>query len=134
MATSVGLAAIGALHVAWGRGSPFPFASQAEMAEAVIGSDRFPPAWASYAVAGALFSGAALVADPPMLPGPQRKVGVGTLAVVLATRSVFGFLGRTDLISPGSEAPRFRRLDNRVYSPLCAALAVGAVASIRPRR
>jgi hypothetical protein len=39
--------------------------------------------------------------------------------------------GRTDLVSPGSISPRFRRLDRRYYSPLCLALAMAAGSSAR---
>jgi hypothetical protein len=48
-----------------------------------------------------------------------------------AVRAVAGWLGRTDLISPGSDSVRFRRLDRRVYSPLCAALAAGSFHATR---
>jgi hypothetical protein len=36
---------------------------------------------------------------------------------------MLGLAGRTRLVSPSSASPRFIRLDRRVYSPLCLALA-----------
>ena len=40
--------------------------------------------------------------------------------------AAFGLAGRTDLLVPGSESERFRRLDRRVFGPACLALATGA--------
>jgi hypothetical protein len=45
------------------------------------------------------------------------------VAAVLSGRGLLGLAGRTDVVSPGSSSARFRRLDRRVYSPLCLALA-----------
>ena len=56
------------------------------------------------------------------------------VAATLATRAAFGFAGRTDALVPGSDSVRFRRNDRRVFAPLCAALATGAVMSLRPGR
>jgi hypothetical protein len=53
------------------------------------------------------------------------------VAATLAVRATAGFAGRTDALVPGSTSPRFRRNDRRVLSPLCAALATGAVMSLR---
>jgi hypothetical protein len=83
------------------------------------------------AVAGALTAAALLVADVPRLPRDIQRLGVSGVAVVLATRGILGLAGRTDVVSPGSASARFRRLDRRAYSPLCLALAVGALSSRR---
>jgi hypothetical protein len=83
-------------------------------------------------VAGALTVAATLVADVPRLPRAVQHLGVTGVAVVLATRGALGLVGRTDVVSPGSASSRFRRLDRRMYSPLCLALAVGALRSRRP--
>lgn len=124
--TSGTLAGIAALHVAWGRGSAFPFASREELADAVIGSRAVPSPAACHAVAVALAAASALVADAPIAPPPLRRLGRGVVAAVLTVRGVAGLAGRTDLLSPGSASPRFRSLDRRFYSPLCLALAYGA--------
>jgi hypothetical protein len=126
--TSATLAAIGAIHVAWGRGSTVPFASREELADAVIGSRAAPPTGACFAVAAALFAASALVSDVPIGPRRTRRVGRRIVGGVLATRGILGLLGRTDALSPGSTSPRFRRLDRQFYSPLCLALALGSQA------
>ena len=51
------------------------------------------------------------------------------MAGVFGTRAAVGWAGKTDLVSPGSNSARFRRLDKRLYSPLCAALAAGSVSA-----
>ena len=125
------LAVLAALHVAWGRGSSFPFSGHDDLSDAVVGRANVPPPGACYAVAGALTVAAALVADMPRLPRAVQHLGVTGVALVLATRAGLGFAGRTDMASPGSVSTRFRRLDRRVYSPLCLALAAGAFSSRR---
>jgi hypothetical protein len=120
------LAAIGGLHVAWGRGATLPFATRDELADAVVGRRSVPPPTACNAVAASLFAAAALVADAPVAPRGVRRLGRGVVATVLGVRGVLGVAGRTDLLSPGSASPRFRELDRRFYGPLCIALAFGA--------
>jgi hypothetical protein len=57
------------------------------------------------------------------------------VAIVLTTRAVFGFAGRTDLLVPGSDGVRFRQLDRRLFAPLCALLGAGAAtAALAGRR
>lgn len=126
--TSATLAGIAAVHVAWGLGSPVPFASRAELADAVIGSQAIPSPNACYAVAAALFAASALVSDVPIGPRRLRRAGRTVVGGTLAVRGVAGLCGRTDVLSPGSTSPRFRRLDRQIYSPLCIALAYGAIA------
>jgi hypothetical protein len=132
-ATAAVLFALAGLHVLWGRGSSLPFSDPDELADAVIGRRSVPSARACFAVAGALTVAAALVADVPHLPRRVQRIGVTGVGVVLATRAGLGFTGRTDAVSPGSVSARFRRLDRRVYSPLCLVLAAGAIASRRSR-
>ena len=130
-ATAAVLFALAGLHVLWGRGSSLPFSDPDELADAVIGRRSVPSAEACFAVAGALTVAAALVADVPRLPRGLQHLGVTGVGAVLAARAGLGFAGRTDAVSPGSISTRFRRLDRRVYSPLCLALAAGAIASRR---
>lgn len=129
--TATALVALGALHVAWGQGSTVPFSNRDDLNDAVIGRRTTPSPGACFAVAGALLTAAALVADVPRLPRALQRLGVAGVATVLASRAALGFAGRTDLASPGSSSTRFRRLDRRVYSPLCLALAAGALSSRR---
>lgn len=129
--TATSLLGLAGLHVAWGRGSTFPFSDRDGLNDAVIGHRTSPSPSACFAVAGALAVAAALVADVPGLPRGVQRLGVTGVAAVLATRAGLGFSGRTDLASPGSVSTRFRRLDRRIYSPLCLALAAGALAAAR---
>ena len=127
------LLGIAGVHVAWGRGSAFPFATVEEMHDAVIGRPVSPSPASCYAVAGLLTVAAATTAGLPSRRSRLRRLAVLGTATVLATRAGFGFSGRTDALVPGSASPRFRRLDRRVYSPLCLALSMGALMSLRER-
>lgn len=131
IATAATLFGIGALHILWGRGSTFPFASRGDLNETVIGRDATPSAGACYAVAGLLTAAGALVAGLPTPRSRLRRLGVCTVSITLAARAALGFSGKTELVSPGSVSPRFLRMDKRWFSPLCAALAVGAATSLR---
>ncbi|HEX2577317.1 MAG TPA: DUF3995 domain-containing protein [Aquihabitans sp.] len=126
------LAGIAALHVAWGRGSSFPYADRDEVAAKVVGSSAVPPPAACYAVAGALVVASGLAADVPVGPPALRRMGRAGVATVLGVRGVLGRAGRTDVASPGSDGAAFRRLDRRIYSPLCLALAAATVTARRP--
>ena len=127
------LLGIAGVHVAWGRGSSFPFATVEEMHDAVIGRPVSPSPASCYAVAGLLTVAAAATVGLPSRRSRLRRLAVLGAATVLATRAGFGFSGRTDALVRGSASPRFRRLDRRVYSPLCLALSMGALMSLRER-
>jgi hypothetical protein len=129
--TAAALVALAGLHVAWGRGSSVPFADREQLADAVIGRRNVPEPAACYAVASALGIGAGLVVGLPVIPAQLRRIGLVGMAAVLGLRGTLGLIGRTDLVSPGSASARFRRLDRRIYSPLCLSLAVGALAAAR---
>ena len=129
MTTATVLGGIGALHVGWGLGSSFPFRDRAALADTVVGSDAVPGRRASLAVAGLLGLAAGLVADVLPVPPTFRRVGVVGVATVLATRAAFGFAGRTERLVAASNSPTFVTADRRIYSPLCAALAAGALVS-----
>jgi hypothetical protein len=120
------LGAIGVLHVAWGRGATWPYPDLDTLADAVVGRPVVPSPGACYAVAGLLGTAAVLVATPPMVAPRLQAVGQAGVAAVLGTRAMLGFLGRSDLVSPGSTSTTFRRNDRRRFSPLCAALAVAS--------
>ena len=132
--TATVLAAIGVLHVAWGRGSAFPYPDRDDLADALVGQDHMPGPSPSFAVAGALFTAAALVADVPVGSARLRRLGVAGVAGVLGLRGALGLAGRTSVLVPRSTGERFRRLDRRYFSPLCLALAAGAASTLLPRR
>ena len=126
LATGATLGAVGALHVAWGRGSTWPYPDHDALADRVVGRPSAPSPAACYAVAGLLGAAAALVGGPAGAPPRLRATGQAGVAAVLGARAALGFACRTDLVSPGSSSAAFRRNDRRWFSPLCAALALGA--------
>jgi hypothetical protein len=130
---AVSLAAMAGLHIAWGFGSSVPFSSRRELADAVVGRSTVPPPASCHGVATALLVAGGLAANLPVGPAGLRRLGRMGVVSVLTARGLLGLAGRTDLVSPGSDSPRFRRLDRRVYAPLCLLLAAG-VATAVPRR
>ena len=127
-ATAAALLALAGVHVAWGRGATFPFRDVDSLEDAVLGGAEVPAPLTCYAVAGLLVGAAVVVADVPLLPVRTRQVGRLVVAGVLGLRGVLGQAGRTDLYAPHA-TDRFRRLDQVVYSPLCLALATGALSA-----
>ena len=132
--TAVGLASIGALHVAWGRGSTRPFSTRERLNDAVVGRQTTPSPAACYSVAALLAGSAAAVADARVRGSRWSRVMSSGVGAVLAVRAALGVMGRTELAVPGSNSPPFRRLDQTVYAPLCAALATGAWVAAGSRR
>ena len=128
-ATSAALAAISLLHVAWGLRLDLPGVDADAMRDAAVGSDTVPSPAACFAVAGLLGAAAVLVAGRPTRHPFIRRTGQLGVAATLGARSALGFTGNTDLVAPAPTSERFRELDRRVYSPLCAALAFGALLS-----
>src|ERR1035438_10659876 len=104
-------------------GSSGPLPDKASLSDAVIGHDRFPSPAACLAVAGALAVGSGFVAGLPTQADRLQRLGATGVVGVLATRGILGLAGLTRLISPGSSDRKFRRLDRRVYAPLCLTLA-----------
>jgi Protein of unknown function (DUF3995) len=129
---SAGLLALGALHAAWGAGSAWPFPDRSALADAVIGADNVPGPAACFAVSAALAAASGLVAPWPRSRPALRRLGVSGVIIVLAGRGGLGLAGRTRLVSRRSVSRRFARLDRRVYSPLCLALAALSALSVRP--
>ncbi len=127
------LLAIAGLHVLWAGGSAWPAPTRDTLADLVAGREggAVPSAAACTAVAGLLATAAALVAGRPRRLPRVRRAGAAGVAVVLAIRGACGLAGHTDLVSPGSTSPRFRRLDRGYYSPLCLSLAAAAASSTR---
>ena len=125
-AAALSLAAASVLHVAWGRGSTFPYRTRERLNDSIIGRDATPSPAACYAVATTLLSAAVIVGAATVGGGRRVRVGSGVVGAVLSTRAAFGFAGRTDLLVPGSVSERFRRLDRWLLSPLCLSLGVAA--------
>lgn len=135
MAAAAVFAGIAGLHVAWGRGSTVPFDSRFDLNDVVIGRQVTPSPPACYAVAGALTVAAASVTIAGAGRGGVSRLLAAGASAVLAIRAAAGFAGRTDVLVPGSTSARFRRTDRRLFSPLCAALALAAArAAATPRR
>lgn len=126
-ATGGTLAGLAVLHGLWGRGSSFPFRTREALADAVVGGPSVPPPAACFAVAGALATGSALVADVAPVPRGVRRTALLGMAGILAGRSLLGFAGRTAVVSPASRSATFVRLDRWCYAPLCLALAGGSL-------
>ncbi len=130
-ASSAGLLAIAGLHGVWATGSSWPVSDGDGLAQAA-GGGRSHSAAECLAVAGLLTAASSFVAGRPRRAPWLRRTGAGTVVAVLATRGAFGLAGRTDALVPGSSSARFRRLDRRYYSPLCLALAAGALPAVAP--
>jgi hypothetical protein len=128
---SAGLAGLAALHVAWAAGSSWPPHDTAKLSDAVVGHDRFPPSAPSLAVAGGLSAASAFVAGWPADAQHLQRIGAAGVVAVLSLRGALGLAGLTHLVSPGSSSPRFRRLDRRLYAPLCLTLAALALPAAR---
>jgi hypothetical protein len=132
-AGAVTLLGIAALHVLWAAGASWPAEDREALADAMAGrvGGSVPSPAACLAVAALLASASALVAGRPRKLPRLRRAGTIGVSLVLGVRGACGMAGRTDLVSPGSTSPRFRRLDRRAYSPLCLALAASAASSAR---
>jgi hypothetical protein len=119
-ATTLGLGAAGALHLAWALGSTFPARSSRELADLVGGTDAMPGPTACAAVAGALAISAVGVSTRGTWP---RRIATMTAATLIG-RGVGGLV--VSATGTGSATARFRYWDLRLYSPLCLALGAGA--------
>lgn len=132
--TATVLAGLAILHVAWARGSTWPYADAARFVRSVIGSDnpaKSPGAAASLSVAALLATSAMGVAERPRATRPATILASDLItlvtAAVLALRGSGGLVdSATGLFGTTAE---FRRNDLRFYSPLCVALALGAILS-----
>jgi hypothetical protein len=130
---AVTLLGLGGLHVAWATGSSWPARDGAELADRMAGraGGSVPSPAQCLVVATLLASASALVDGRPRGLPRLRRLGAAGVAVALGVRGACGAAGRTDLVSPGSTSPSFRRLDRRYYSPLSLALAAAAFSSAR---
>lgn len=136
-ATAATLGAVGALHLVWGLGSPWPFTTREQLARTVVGVPelRHPPglpACAAVATALGVAAGAAIATTSQRrrLRG-AASMGTGIAAGVLGLRGLAGLV--TSAALPRRVTPEYRRLDLALYSPLCLALA-GALHELRRPR
>ena len=134
LVTAATLAGVGVLHVAWGRGSTFPFTSRERLNDTVIGRQVTPSSASCHAVATALGVAALSVGRAATGGGSLVRLASAGTSAVLVVRAGFGLAGRTDRLVPGSVSPGFRRADRRVLSPLCASLGAGAAIAATRRR
>lgn len=132
--TALALVSIGILHALWPL-TPWPFATRLEMARTTMAweADEPPGRWfapACLAVALLLVAGAAVLlvragtwSSP--LPSWVAVWGAWVLALVLLGRGVWGVVNPSE----GSPTcpPAYRRLNRRVYGPLC--LILGALSA-----
>jgi Protein of unknown function (DUF3995) len=144
LTASTALFGLAGLHAAWGAGSSWPAADRRALAEAVIGNGTgtgtgtqdsgMPGPAACFAVSAALAAAGALTAGWPGRRWPRlHRAGTCGVAGVLAGRGALGLAGQTRRVSPPSVSGRFLRLDRRVYSPACLALAGLSLLAL-PRR
>ena len=124
------MTAIAAVHVYWGLGFYWPFASEQALVNAVLGdprATRIPPMSMTGVVAGALW----LAGIAALRAGGAITVGWSVLArgacallfIIFVARGASGFMlgGR---ILADTVTPEFKFLDFWFYSPLCIALGV----------
>lgn len=135
IAAALVLLAIAGLHVYWVIGGRWPGHDAASLNAMVVGArpgSAMPPRIATVAVAVAIAGIAlgavharGLIALP--LSGVVRAL-TWVAAGALAARGLVGFF---DLrLRPHTAALPFGRLNRRIYSPLCLALAAGLIAAL----
>ena len=125
-ALSLAMSVIALWHVAWALGSTWPYATERELARAVVGSrgvKRMPGTPLCLAVAAALAAAAAW----PWLGGLGflYPLGLGVIAVVFLARGAASYVPAARRFGP--EEP-FATNDRRFYGPLCLALGAGFAA------
>lgn len=124
------LALIGAVHALWGARIWWPMADEARLVTFAVGGEgmvRMPPAAACYGVTALMMLGLVwvmmLAGWVVVLPQPLVTVGGIVMGAVFMARGVAAYVPWFARITP---QPEFRRMDRRIYGPLCLALG-GAV-------
>jgi hypothetical protein len=123
-ATTAGLVTAAGLHVAWGLGSNFPFASPDEFVDKVVGRQRRPTRRDCFAVAITLGLASTITAVPAR--HALHRATLDFMTGAFAIRALLGFTGRTHMLGLGGLSPAFRIRDRYLYAPICAALAAGS--------
>lgn len=131
---ALALLAVAGVHVYWGMGGAWPAKRREDLAPMVVGSPpgvAMPSTAMTLGVAAFLLCAALLplIASgllPSPLPMTASRAATIALASVLLARGLFGFIHHK--VRPASVQVLFDRLNRRLYSPLCLALAalVGA--------
>lgn len=115
------LAGLAALHAYWALGGTWPGHDTRSLAETVVGPGAaFPPAPATWAVAGLLATSAAATASVKAGRGPRVPALAMTWATGLALLARGG-IGLPVSLASGLDT-RFGRLDALIYSPLSLTL------------
>jgi Protein of unknown function (DUF3995) len=138
--TTLGLTAVGGIHLAWAAGSSWPTSDRGKLADLVVGVRPFPSTAMTLGVVSLIGAGITFVemesrAVPP--PGGRsatsaqrvRRLAATGVPAVLAVRGVGGLIVST--LNVRSVTPEFRTWDLILYSPFCIALAVGAAMAIK---
>jgi hypothetical protein len=131
------LLAIAGLHLLWAAGVPWPARDAASLGALVVGGGgdgrgRMPPPWATVAVALTLVlvaAGALAVRGLVATPAPAAVRALTWLAAgALAARGLGGFFEAR--WRPHVRALPYGRWNQRLYSPLCLALAAALAAAL----
>jgi len=134
---TVGLAAVGVLHLIWAAGSPWPASDEAALADSVVGSAHIPRTGPTVGVAVLALGGAAVVGGAGGASPIARLIRAGAAGALLG-RGIAGGVAATKLLRLPDPSARFRRLDRVVYRPVCltlgAAIAMGMLGRIRGRK
>lgn len=129
-----GLTAVGALHLAWAAGSPWPEKNRKRLAESVVGNSNALPDTGATAAVGAAAIVAGAVAGGALGDGRAvvavRRIG----GLVFIARAVFGGDAALKALGLPPAGKRFAELDQRIYRPLCGVLGVAMLIGARKRR
>lgn len=120
---SAALVVIALVHLAWAAGVTWPFASERDLARAVVGTrgiERMPAPDLCALVAAALLAAAAW----PWLGGlgALRPLGLAALALVFLARGGASYVPALRALGPEEPLATY---DRRLYGPLCLALGAG---------
>ena len=125
------LTVLALIHVYWARGGS---AGKQQTIPTVKGRPTIDPGPAmTYAVAGALATGATFAfarsGALPLVPRKLARLATATMALVFAARAVGDF--RTVGFFKRERSTTFARWDTRLFSPLCAVMAVLSAGAAR---
>jgi len=122
----VPMLAIAMVHFIWAFGFNWPVKDEKALARTVAGFkgiEKMPPRLLSAAVAiGVLFAGVWVLAMADPQPSFILSFGGAIIALGFFARGVIGYSKKWHEITP--EQP-FRKLDKKIYSPLCLFIGVG---------
>lgn len=128
---STGLLAVGALHLVWASGSPWPAKNTKRLSEAVVGSSNIVPGVAATVGVAVAALGSGLVAGGALgeergAVALRRLMGIGLLARAVVLEPLL-----MDALGLPVSGKRFKKLDRQYYRPLCAVLGVSLLVGAR---